>query len=1333
MFVDNEPKGASRRMRKLILICIFLAGAVLGKPIALETVGLFAKAVLYFENGWRFSYGSVDWHEGNLIFKNVDLADPSFSLYAKRVSVFFSMKHLEIDQPRISIRSIPRLQKGRDEWTVEMKDGTLAHEAFSLNFSFEKTWRRHLGRFRAEKEGSRIEVEASRVDNEIWVDADLQKFQTGALKPWLDVRGEADGRVHLVFDGAVCKRGSAHLDFQEAGYGSFLSGCSGSLDWEGEIEGELLSRSLASMRLRLKVAKATLQGSKGSVEEVKGDCSFTAGVGARWEFTALGKSAGESFPISWQGRAFLHETRPFWAESVARGMNSRIALSGEQEENGFRWKGKGEGIGALESGLLLSLLSWAEPRFDALEFKSGKVGFEGGMLGSKEWKLQVCGENLGCEIRETVLQCKSAMVDWTSEHSGTFRFKGASVQLRLGEGKPVFAEEWEGEGAVLQGALVRSHFEGMVEKVPGAVAMAGTFQKFAFGARGKNFEAVLQCSWEERLDFVIEEAKVEGIAFGGAGWVCPEGFSVDIDRFEGPLAFLCQRAGFPKMEGQIESVGEGFHAQGNFQTADWFLQAKGTLASGLGFYCPLLEKRGDSFFFDLRIESPLWDLARLAGCASWGRCDLDPKRTHFLGEPIEVATFTFDSEGLESMEMKAPVSWRSLVAAAPLFSPEGAKWALLPIDGTALFDVAFSRNGGSSVRLLGRDATWKGEPVIFRCDASEEGGVWKIPSLQVDEWALSASAQIEGQTLRISEGKASWKKGLETDFYGHLDASLQLECQLPHLKVEIANFHALAASIGIPCYGVEGILEGRGMISHMSGRLEADFEVALSNLKAASPEASLAWQNNGPVHLRYASDAGICVSGLDLSGVGPNLPYFSCKVGLLEFDAPRSRFLLQQCRFDLPPCFLNLFKKAPSFLRRFNPEEGISFCADLDCPSDFSSLSFSVKEASLPLLGTSIPIRNLSFFLSGQEIETHFDTEYQSYPVKVSCLGSFDEEFCGRLTLEDGDGSLEAGERPLSIDGAFSETSGLAVREVVGQFGGVEAAFHALDGGSTLIGSARVDFGRLSKIVPPRIAQVFSDLSMGKGYELKGKLFLDEGVSFSGLFTGKQIDLFGYQLRTLLSQFEFSEDLVRLYDLKISDSAGILTIDEILAAANGEAPWTLTIPHLTITELRPSLLQIPNREPEPAGPLVVRELKIEDFKGLLEESKTYTAKGNLTFINSFRREHTLFDIPSDLLGRIVGLDLELLIPASGCLEYELKDGLFTLTSLYDSFSEGRRSEFFLVPDPPPTMDLDGNLDIRVSMKQFVLFKLTESFQILIDGKLDDPQFHLQKKRRFLGL
>jgi hypothetical protein len=372
------------------------------------------------------------------------------------------------------------------------------------------------------------------------------------------------------------------------------------------------------------------------------------------------------------------------------------------------------------------------------------------------------------------------------------------------------------------------------------------------------------------------------------------------------------------------------------------------------------------------------------------------------------------------------------------------------------------------------------------------------------------------------------------------------------------------------------------------------------------------------------------------------------------------------------------------------------------------------------------PIRNLHFFLDKAGTEIQCELDYQNVPILASTQIQFDRALRGKLILEGKD--LNEGERPLAIQWTYKQDTGLLVHEIDGQFGGIEASFHALDEGLSLIGSARIDFKELGQIIPPRISQVFSDLKMGQGYELKGKLFLDSGISFKGLFSGKQIELFGYQLRTLLSQCEFNAERIRLYDLKISDSAGIFKIDELIAETISNNPWTLSIPHLTILELRPSLLR--NKE---AGPLVVRELKIDNLKGLLEDSKTYTAQGELSFINSFRREHTVFDIPSDLLGRIVGLDLELLIPASGKIQYELRNGFFYLTSLAQSYSEAKRSEFFLVTDPAPKMDLDGNLYILVSMKQFVLFKLTESFQILVDGNLGDPQFHLQKKRRFLGL
>ena len=136
----------------------------------------------------------------------------------------------------------------------------------------------------------------------------------------------------------------------------------------------------------------------------------------------------------------------------------------------------------------------------------------------------------------------------------------------------------------------------------------------------------------------------------------------------------------------------------------------------------------------------------------------------------------------------------------------------------------------------------------------------------------------------------------------------------------------------------------------------------------------------------------------------------------------------------------------------------------------------------------------------------------------------------------------------------------------------------------------------------------------------------------------------------------------------------------------------------------------------------------------MEESDSYTARGDVGFINSFKREHTVFDWPADFLGRIIGLDSELLIPVRGKFRFELKKGRFWLSNLHDAYSEGKRSKFFLVHEGlSPSIDLDGNLHVFVTMKQYVLFKITENFLLKIDGNLEKPSFHLQKKSKFLGL
>ena len=174
--------------------------------------------------------------------------------------------------------------------------------------------------------------------------------------------------------------------------------------------------------------------------------------------------------------------------------------------------------------------------------------------------------------------------------------------------------------------------------------------------------------------------------------------------------------------------------------------------------------------------------------------------------------------------------------------------------------------------------------------------------------------------------------------------------------------------------------------------------------------------------------------------------------------------------------------------------------------------------------------------------------------------------------------------------------------------------------------------------------------------------------------------------------------------IKISDAAGFFTIDHVLLK---EGPvWTFAIPLVFISEFRPTMLKTATGEPGHISPLVIRSMAFHELQGAVDSKETYTSHGELHFINSYKRERTVFDIPSEILGRIIGLDLELLVPVRGTVRYVLKDGALRIIALEDAYSEGGRSQFFFVADDPsPSLDLEGNLHIQVAMKQYVLFKL----------------------------
>ena len=1371
------------RVRKaLLFFLVFLLGAVLGEPLALGGVGLFAKIYFFFGHKTHFSYQSIDWYEGKIIFREVDLnCSNVFTCHAKQIQVSLRPQHVQIDEPKISILKVLFVQPGSrlfGNTMFHVENGTIDKEGMGeIQFSCERTWPHQIGRFAFKKGESQWDIEAYREGDEIFLYANLHQFDTALLQEWIDLKGDASGRIQLTCKEGKWQRSSGHLDICGGGYQKIAEQIKATIDWEGDVA------SLAG-RCRLSLEEGVIQGKTGRITKIRGDGTFTSDLGATWDFQAEGSSREETFPIACQGKAFLHPSRPQWISSDASLGKAKICLHAEEESGSFLWKGAVRDIGPAEGTLIQSLSLFFDERLEEIDFQQGRVAIEGSLHGINTWALALSALDLRCMQEGIQVACEEATGHFSSEslvpshksfteinpsfpvqrcaraqqldasclrapHNaerenlgvnslknfcgrvlGTFSFSKASFEF------PGFDErgvDWSGKGEIANGALTSSLFTGKIETTLSdfcgehTLSMIGHPEAFQAKVSGPEGHLSVLCGWKDKtLDWRIQEGVFQGLFFQGNGTVEKGGeFALHLDAFQGSAASICR---ILNMEGgsscQIESVGEGFSATGTAGYWEWAFQAKAKLRDGIECYIPLVEKKGDLISFDLHFENQSWDSIRLCGVWDGLCCSFDPDRTHLLGSKVSIPSCKWgQKEGLQELSFQTKLPLQQLFKASSKWIPN---WIQMPLEGDASLNVFFAKDGGSFFSIDGEELDWNQKPFPLHIEAYEEKGEWHFSSCQIDPFILSGTMHKEGKTFRISSGSIQCKECGEANFSGLIDPSLQCAFYFPQFKVDLGLLHLLPFFTSLPTVEAEGMLEGSGCVS-WRGKWEADFDLIPSDLTVHA----IHLENVGPIHLSYASDGAVLCSGLNLQIPERDL---HCKMDLLQYDPFGRLWTFRHCRIDLPPAFLHDLPQCPKPLESFDLTAGLDLIADLECSSDLSHFSCFVKEGQIPFGQKIHTVKDLFYSFEGNRTQLDFQYLHEIQPIHVAieAIGTEENQFSGRLQLEEIGSPREAEERPLSIVWTYGEETGFSIREIEGQCGGIDASFHALD--TSLIGSARIHFGLLSKFLPSRLATLFSDLKMGKGYELKGRLHLTESYPiFEGILSGKQMDLFGYQLRTLLCQVELGVDKVRIYDLKISDSAGCMTIDSIEAMGTEEVPWTISMPRLSISEFRPSLLQKEGTPGEPAGPLVVRELKLEGFRGLLDEAHTYKASGELQFINSYRREHTVFDLPSDVLGRIVGLDLELLIPVRGTLRYELKDGMFYLKELRDAYSEADRSQFFLIPDPIPVMDLDGNLRILVNMKQFVLFKFTESFLISIDGKLDDPQFHLQKKRRFLGL
>ncbi len=756
-------------------------------------------------------------------------------------------------------------------------------------------------------------------------------------------------------------------------------------------------------------------------------------------------------------------------------------------------------------------------------------------------------------------------------------------------------------------------------------------------------------------------------------------------------------------------------------------------------YVPFLAKNEKEIKFDFRISNSLRDIFRLLGTASIEggqyKIKLEDNLSHFFSSKLNVDNLFVKDGKIQSLSINSLINLRDATLAFAFFKKTTSFFDkislpdLISIKGDLNCKFNYEKNKKSTIEVNGYSLSYNHFLIDnFDLKADLKDNCIEVHQLNINDVKSRFSCWVLNDHLEFRDFKASLKDLYLIEMGFDLHSTLQLNGYLKHIELDASILDLVTEKK----LNLVGKISGEGRFSvdlpnHLQKlQIESDLNLQTSNLLLNG----FSFDSKNSIRAYFSYSDGWILDGLafDVRDVKDKINCLSCKIGQLLYRPSEKKYVYEDAHvFFFDELFsrinwVNKFFSNREFMKigkKVLSNKEISTRGEFDL--DAAKLTCHIKEHQVAQNNASYLFRNIKATITPEAlvINSSYVSSLFEFPLDFKIY--YDENVHGRLILKE-----ENEYRPMRVD--FDFKNGFQIHSIVGRFHGISARMQK-DGDFDFIASLKCDFRKIKDYIPPMLAEFFNELSMGAGYEFRGKVSLsDNGYWFKGTFTGKDIELGGCIYQTLMSDISINSNSVDITDLKVSDRSGIFKMKEI-SIFKEEGKWSFSIPEFKMIEFRPSLLQKIGEPREEIKPLVFREVILQDIKGELEDKSTYKGHGNLSFINSFKRDHSVFDVPADFLGRIFGLDMELLIPVKGKADIELKDSKVYFFNLEDSYSEGNRSKFFLANKAfPHTLDLNGDLNIHIQMKHYVLFTFTESFILSIEGNLSDPKFSLKKKK-----
>ena len=739
--------------------------------------------------------------------------------------------------------------------------------------------------------------------------------------------------------------------------------------------------------------------------------------------------------------------------------------------------------------------------------------------------------------------------------------------------------------------------------------------------------------------------------------------------------------------------------------------------------------------FDIRLENTMMDLVRFVGGYDGKQKKLyfEEDLSHVFGSKLNGIKLDLSDENtVKELDCSFNFSVEEIALGMRVAQDLGIDQGISDLIQTQMKALSGNIEGRLALNkdlwTLGLDSNdlshLNMQHVPLSIKIEREKNIFKVENAQFGQMSIKGALLKEEDGYTVDDLEVSLEGETITFEKGGWNSDEKI-CRIPLLsgKVNLAKFLQWGPNLlldGVFEFSMASPVSEPGVTSYKTALSGSGFpfsacykgEVIANDLG----KENLAIASMSPVHIEYSQERGFLIKDSDFCledgefNIALRVPtlVFLTDEKICQGYRIKTRLtpdLVQYLALQFP--FGDEIKKT-SFLSENGASPELVF--DFEYAKEKMQVGGVLPKGRYHWNGKKYDLADINFHFSERLAEIsggidllgkNFGVHIKSYP-----YNQFDT-IVEVLQLEVDEESVRGEKQALYVECKLKDEDGLSLQKIEGNIYGlnfnfvpkIETGFQGE--GSSFLGSVKLDMEEMRPLLNSDMIEIIDELELKRGYELSGELTFEKAhfkkPIFNGFFKARDFDLLGFQFQTCFSTIRIDENGADIHDIKVSDDAITVDLKEIKMHTDKDGKMALVAPEMLIRDLRPSLLQKRGKMRGRIKPFHIKNMVFNDINGKLCDPKTLKGKGHLNFVNTFKEGTNLLDIPIEIISRL-GLDIGLLVPIQGEMDYVLKDGKLIFNKLKNSYSDNKRSYFFLWNKTESYVDLDGNIHIDIRMK-----------------------------------